>query len=198
MSSSFVTVNLKQISTVTSMDKISSDGNHHLPNLVCLLPASCSSCASPSFVLLSYSCSSSSSSLSTTLGRSQCTTGASNIKQYLRSAHLTLELILVSPLYRTMETSTIIFEEQILVDNVTLLASPLATEEVTGSDDIGDTPTAIREKWSKNKVGKNCVWAEFPETPEVWYWTPPQYEGTSFLPSLFSVFSSDNLIPIIQ
>jgi len=73
----------------------------------------------------------------------------------------------VSPLYRAIQTATIIFADQIAA-GTKIICNPLATECLSESDDLGDSPANIREKW------KSFPTIDFSILPqeEVWFYTP--------------------------
>lgn len=111
-------------------------------------------------------------------GEAQCSQAAVNVAQALDAQQLKLELVIVSPLYRTIETASIVFKEQIVHDEVPVKAHPMITELVTGADDLGDVPSNIRFKWASNEVGSRIGWDWFPLEPEVWFWTPNPHAKT--------------------
>jgi len=106
----------------------------------------------------------------TDLGVSQAKGAAGEVKKELENHKLKLELIVVSPLYRAVQTAQLVFEEQI-ADKTTFVGHPLATEMVTASDDVGDAPANIRKKWSLPD------WSLLPDK-EVWWYIPKEYQPT--------------------
>jgi len=59
---------------------------------------------------------------------------------------LQFQLIVVSPLRRAMQTAHLALETYIR-QGVPVVAHPLATEQVTGSDDIGSAPFTLKQEW---------------------------------------------------
>jgi len=78
------------------------------------------------------------------------------------------ELIVVSPMQRTLETFELACADYI--GKVKVVVHPLVREHFTDSDDIGDAPTKIKEAWSHIP---NVDWSYFPDIPEVWWYTKP-------------------------
>lgn len=86
-------------------------------------------------------------------------------RETLMRSNPTIQLIVVSPLKRAIQTALIIFNHHISTLGVPVVAHPLATEQVTGSDDIGDSPSNLRAQWPY------IDWSLMP-AEEVWWWYP--------------------------
>jgi len=78
------------------------------------------------------------------------------------------ELIVVSPMTRTLETCV-----NALVDyigKVPIIAQPLVAEQLTECDDIGKPPKVIKELWSEYPIDFGLL----PDKPEVWWYPGPK------------------------
>jgi len=96
----------------------------------------------------------------TDLGREQARDAAVKLKEQ----NMKIELIVVSPLPRALQTGLIVLEEEIR-NGVPVIAHPLATEQVTGSDDIGNSFAFLKKQYPQ------VDWSLMPDK-EVWFWTP--------------------------
>jgi len=76
------------------------------------------------------------------------------------------ELIVVSPMRRTLETCHLALEDYIN-SGVKLIGHPLIREQFSESDDVGAAPKEIKAQWP------NVDWSNFTDEPEVW-WYPGQ------------------------
>jgi len=78
------------------------------------------------------------------------------------------DLVVVSPMRRTLDT----FYESIgstLPADVPVVGHPLAREQFSDSDDVGDPPAQIKI------LNPRVDWSLFPNSPEVWWYPGPQY-----------------------
>jgi len=79
----------------------------------------------------------------------------------------TFDLIVVSPMKRTLET----YKEALAdyLDKVPTIGHPLVREQFSESDDVGDAPSVIKQAWP------NIDWSNFPDQPEVWWYPGPDF-----------------------
>jgi len=80
------------------------------------------------------------------------------------------DLIVVSPMQRTLETYKHVIGDGINRD-VRVVGHPLAREQFTDSDDLGEKPSLIKVAWPQ------VDWQFFPDSPEVWW-----YPGSGYTP----------------
>eukprot|EP01127_Copromyxa_protea_P016942 TRINITY_DN5126_c0_g1_i3.p1 TRINITY_DN5126_c0_g1~~TRINITY_DN5126_c0_g1_i3.p1 ORF type:complete len:457 (-),score=71.30 TRINITY_DN5126_c0_g1_i3:678-2048(-) len=85
-------------------------------------------------------------------------------KQELKKHEFKFELIVVSPMRRTLETATHVLDDYISA-GVKIIGHPLIREQFSESDDIGDSPHNIKLHWP------NVDWSFFPDKPEVWWYS---------------------------
>jgi len=78
------------------------------------------------------------------------------------------DLIVVSPMKRTLQTMREVIGTGVNV-GVKIIGHPLAREQFSDSDDVGDVPAKIKAEWP------NIDWALFPDAPEVWWYPGPDY-----------------------
>jgi broad specificity phosphatase PhoE/Ca2+-binding EF-hand superfamily protein len=86
------------------------------------------------------------------------------------------DLVVVSPMRRTLQT----FWECIghsLDPSVPVIGHPLAREQFSDSDDVGDPPKEIKVLWPR------IDWSLFPDSPEVWWYPGPEFKPEE-IPSL--------------
>jgi broad specificity phosphatase PhoE len=78
------------------------------------------------------------------------------------------DLVVVSPMKRTLETY-----KEALADyierGIPTIGHPLAREQFSESDDVGDSPVDIKAGWPK------IDWSNFPDHPEVWWYAGPDF-----------------------
>jgi len=74
------------------------------------------------------------------------------------------DLIVVSPMRRTLQTHAAVLEDYIK-KGVPVIAHPLIREQFTQADDIGRDPKVIKAEWP------SVDWSLFPDTPKVWWYT---------------------------
>lgn len=96
----------------------------------------------------------------TELGFSQAKAAGDKMKE----DKLKFELIVVSPLRRAIQTAHTALDYYIK-GGVPVVGHPDATEQVTGSDDIGSSPDTLRKEWP------NVDWNLMPHR-DVWWWVP--------------------------
>eukprot|EP01127_Copromyxa_protea_P016940 TRINITY_DN5126_c0_g1_i1.p1 TRINITY_DN5126_c0_g1~~TRINITY_DN5126_c0_g1_i1.p1 ORF type:complete len:465 (-),score=82.18 TRINITY_DN5126_c0_g1_i1:60-1454(-) len=82
----------------------------------------------------------------------------------LKELNFQFELIVVSPMRRTLQTASIALKDYISA-GVRMMGHPLLREQFSESDDIGDAPRDIKLYWPR------VDWSYFPDEPEVWWYS---------------------------
>jgi len=79
------------------------------------------------------------------------------------------QLIVVSPMKRTLETYFHCSGATGVNVDTPVIGHPLAREQFSDSDDVGENPVDIKAAWPK------VNWELFPDKPEVWWYPGPDY-----------------------
>jgi len=96
------------------------------------------------------------------------------------------DLIVLSPMQRTLETYKYVIGDGINRD-VRVVGHPLAREQFTDSDDLGDKPSLIKAAWPQ------IDWYLFPDSPEVWWYPGPGCKPQEIVSETVEVQREKNL-----
>jgi len=90
------------------------------------------------------------------------------------------ELIVVSPMKRTLATLAIALADH-LEKGIPVIGHPIVREQFSESDDVGDLPATIKAEWP------NYDWSLFPDTPAVWW-----YPGDNVTPEVLATLTVES------